>query len=348
MKKDKRATISDIARIANVSVATVSRALNNPEYPVSEETRKKILGIAKEIDYKPNIFSKMLKGGASKEIGVIVPNITNPFYSHLVSAVEKECIKNGYVPIICSSYNSQSLEEKHINMFSQKHVAGMLMSTISGNVEVLDNLSDNKMKFVLFDQDYTDLDYDSVSFDFYKGSSLALEYLTKHGHQDIAFLSAPIDRKSRKKRYEGYQDTLLDKGLKFDEQRVIISAKTVASDGGEFEFENGRALARLLLEGNTLPDAIVAINDMTAIGIIRELLENGFSVPDDISIIGFDNISISAMMTPALTTINQPSYETGTLATKMLLDRINGKVIKENKIILQPTLIERGSVKEIH
>lgn len=347
VKKGKRATISDIAKAAGVSIATVSRALNSPDYPVKEETKKKILKIAKELDYKPNIFGKMLKGGLSKEIGVIVPSITNPFYAQLVSAVEKECVDNDYVPIICSSYNSQELEKKHIDIFSQKHVAGMLMSTITNSKTFLNSLFDNNMKFVLFDQDYTDLDCDSISFDFYHASYLAIEYLVDCGHRDIAFLTAPIDRNSRKMIYKGYKHALLDKGLKYDKQRVIVSPEAAISEDGEYEYQNGRALTQALLKHGTLPDAIVAINDMTAIGIIKELGDNGIDVPNDLSVIGFDNISISAMTTPALTTINQPSYKTGILATKMLLDKIKGKDIKKNKIILRPMLVERDSVKKI-
>lgn len=344
----KNPTISDIAKMANVSIATVSRVLNNANYPVKEEVRNKILKIAREINYKPNIFSKMLKGGVSKEIGVIVPSITNPFYAQLVSAVEKECISRGYVPIICSSYNSSKLEKKHIDMFSQKQVAGMLMSTINNNKTLLKILSDLDMKFVLFDQNYEELDCDSVSFDFYKSSYLAVEYLIQCGHKDIALLTAPLDRKSRKLIYEGYKKCLKDKGLRFNSKRVIVSSASDTSERGEAEYENGRNLTRQLLESEMLPDAIVAINDMTAIGIIKELTSNGINVPNDISVIGFDNISISAMINPALTTMNQPSYETGILATRMLLDRIEGREVKNNKIVLQPTLIERNSVKKIH
>ncbi|WP_058485692.1 LacI family DNA-binding transcriptional regulator [Defluviitalea phaphyphila] len=344
----KAPTISDIAKLANVSIATVSRVLNNTNYPVKKEVREKVLKIAKELNYKPNIFSKMLKGGMSREIGVIIPSITNPFYAQLISAVEKECINRDYVPIVCSSYNSSKLEKKHLDMLLQKQVAGMLISTINTSKTFLKSLSSYNMKFVLFDQNYEDLEYDSVSFDFYKSSYLAVEYLIKCGHKDIAFLTAPIDRKSRKMIYKGYKQALRDNGLRFNRKRVVISSIKDMEFQGEREYENGKKLVKMLLKSETLPDAIVAINDMTAIGIIKELMSNKIDVPNDISVIGFDNISIGEMINPSLTTMHQPAYKTGTLAAKMLLDRIEGKEIENNKIILQPTLIERNSVKKIH
>lgn len=344
--KQRNPTISDIAKIANVSIATVSRVLSKADYPVKYETREKILKIAKEIDYKPNIFSKMLKGCPSKEIGVIIPSITNPFYAQLVSAVEGVCIKRGYIPIICSSYNSRQLEEKYIEMLSQRHVAGMIMSTISNSPKFIKKLSNTDMKFVFFDQNYEGLECDSVSFNFQKGGYLATEYLINCGHKDIALLTAPIDRKSRRMVVKGYKQALEDKGFKLNRQRIVISDTLIKDDGAEFEYENGRALTQLLLQSDVLPDAIMAINDMTAIGIMKELGLRGINVPNDISLIGFDNISISEMVTPALTTINQPSYETGTLAANMLLDRIEGKKIMSNKMIMQPILIERSSVKK--
>ncbi|SDK05444.1 LacI family DNA-binding transcriptional regulator [Natronincola ferrireducens] len=344
----KKPTISDIAKLANVSIATVSRVLSNSDYPVKEEVRQKILGISKEVNYKPNIFGKMLKGGSSKEIGVIIPSVTNPFYAQLVSAVEKQCINRGYIPLICSSYNNPKMEKRHIDILFQKQVAGIVMSTIRKDDPFLNiEAHDKNVKVVLFDQTRTDLQYDSVSFDFRKGGYMAVDYLIQCGHKDIAFLTAPIDRKSRKMILEGYKQALKINGIMYNSKRVIISSMIGTNDSGEFEYENGKTLARLLLQDKVLPDAIVTINDMTAIGIIRELTSEGIEVPKDVSIIGFDNISISSMITPSLTTINQPSYETGTLATKMLLDRIEGKEIETNNIVMKPTLIKRDSVKKI-
>lgn len=344
--KKKNATISDIAKKAGVSIATVSRVLNNSDYPVKEETREKVLKISEELEYKPNIFGKMLKGSPSMEIGIIVPSITNPFYAKLVSAVEKICISRGYVCIICNSYNSPKLEKKHIDMLSQKHVAGIIISTLSNSPSFIKKLSNNNMKYVFFDQNYEELKCDSVSFDFYKGSYMAMEYLIDCGHKDIALLTPPIDRKSRRLIHKGYKDSFESRGIEFNKRRVIISSDTVEGEVGEFEYNNGRALARLLLLEKELPDAIVAINDMTAIGIMSELAENNIRVPEDVSLMGFDNISISSMVTPTLTTINQPSYETGVLAATMLIDRLEGKKIETNKITMHPTLIKRNSVKE--
>lgn len=345
MNEMKRITIRDVAKVAGASITTVSRVLNKSDYPVKKELREKIIRVAEELNYKPNIFGKMLKGGSSTEIGVIVPTITNPYYAQLVSVVEKECILRGYVPIICSSYNSSKLERKHLDMLIQKKVAGIIISTINSNEAFLSELIQNNIRFILFDQNYEGTDYDNVSFDFLKSGYMATEYTIKCGHRSIAMLTTPLDRRSRKLIYEGYRKALKDNGIHFDKKWLIVLPAGDNKTGGDSDYENGKKLAKSLLNVGYLPDAVIAINDMTAIGIINELSVRGIRVPDDISVIGFDNILISFMVSPALTTIEQPTYETGYLATKILLDRIEGIEVKNSNILLQPSLIVRETVK---
>lgn len=348
MKGDKKLTIADIAKAAKVSNATVSRVLSNSDYPVKIEVRQRVLEIVKELDYKPNIFSQMLKGGVSKEIGVIVPSISNPFYAQLVSAVEKECIKRGYIPIICSSYNSPKVENNHIEMMQGRRIAGILISTISTSDVFLNKLEEAEVPFVLFDQSIEAFGGSTVSFDFYKGGYMAAEYLLSQGNKKIVFASPPMDRRSRRLIYSGYKQALKDSSVRYNSKKVLLTDCAQEDDSGDYDYQNGVKLAEMLLESKYLPDAVLAVNDMIAIGIINTFAEHEIQVPSDISVMGFDNIAFSGMVTPALTTINQPAYETGELAACILLDRIQGIDLSTKQVQIEPVLVERKSVRKIH
>lgn len=349
-QKGKRATVSDIAKRAGVSVATVSRVMNNSEYPVRAELRTRVLDAAAQLNYKPNAFSQILKGGTSREIGVIVPSITNPFYAQLVSVVEIECLKRGFTPIICSSQNSADLEKRHLENFERKQVEGVLLSSVHLSDALLEMLENSVQHFVLFDQTSPNYKGDCVGFDFFSGGYMATKYLLDCGHRDIAFISGPIDRPSRNQYFEGYRRALKEAGLRMNNRRVLLynDSEQVADVGMEGNLRWGRVLGELLLESDYLPDALVAINDIIAISMVKFLQSEGILVPRDISVIGFDDISVSSVVSPALTTVAQPAGETGKLASRILMDRLEGKPVEQNHIILEPRLIERESVRRLH
>ncbi len=345
-EKPKKPTILDIAAIANVSTATVSRVLSNADYPVKQEVREQIIAIAKDLSYSPNLFSRMLKGADSKEIGVIIPSVANPFYAQLVAAIEGFCIKHEYVPIICSSYNSPKLQLKHIEMLKQRCVSGILISVLTTDDEVINQLKELDTNIVLFDQTFENKEFDSVNFDFYKAGYMATEYLIQNGHRNITFATAPLERRSRKLFYKGYRKALDDHGIYFDETNLIISNVENDAINTDFHYQNGKNLAKMVLLNERLPDAIIAINDMTAFGIIKFFEANEIRVPADISVIGFDNIPFSEMVSPSLTTIEQPINLTGRLATEILINKIEQKADYERIITLEPKLIERKSVRK--
>ena len=348
MNTKDRATIFDIARLAGVSTATVSRVLNRVDYPVRDELREKVWKAARELHYTPNLFGRLLKTGRSSDIGIIIPTLTNPFYAQTVAGIESECRARGYNPLFCSSYNDVEKEKFYIDLLHYKCVAGMLISTINDDAEYLDNVLQYDPNMVFFDQQIENPDCDSVSFDFYGGGVMIAEYLLEMGHRDIAFLTTPLSRKSRRSIFEGFRKALADHGVRFDSSRLfVLSAEDTGYEESIAEFENGCALARLFLASGCGATAIVAVNDITAFGIISALLESNRRVPQDVSVMGFDNISISNMVNPPLTTINQPSYETGRLAAGMLLDKIRQEVKMRSNILLQPSVIERGSVIRI-
>jgi len=347
--KSKKTTIYDIANEVGTSTATVSRVLSNSGYPVSEELKRRILNTARKLNYSPNIVGRMLKKSGSMDIGVIIPTISNPFYAPIVLGIELEAKKRGYNILLCNSLRNPELERKSIETLYQKQVMGIIISTIDKSSAFLHEMQEYGVKFVSFDQNIGDINCSRVGFDFVKGGLIAVEHLIGMGHKKIAFLSAPLTKSSRIETHEGYKLGLLKNGLHYDERIVIVSDYEEESPKGTYEFENGKYLAELFLKIplNERPTAIFAVNDMTAVGIIQKFIESGVSVPEDISVIGFDNIEISSMINPPLTTINQPAFETGRLACKLLLDNLEDKQQNDFSITLEPSLLIRKSVKQI-
>ncbi len=347
--KNRDATIYDIAAEVGTSAATVSRVLSNSDYPVSEKLKQRVLDVSQKLSYSPNIVGRMLKKSVSMDIGVIIPTISNPFYPHMILGIESEARLRGYNILLCNSFRNPDTEKKYVQLLYQKQVRGIIISSIDENHMFLKEMQKNGVIVVVFDQDIDELKCSRVEFDYAKGGIMAVEYLARLGHRRIAFLSSPLTRKSRRETHEGYRLGLLENGLKYDSDLVLMSDYEEESREGTYEFENGKNLAMSFMDisQKERPTAIFAVNDMTAFGIIQHLFEKGMDIPGDVSVIGFDNIEMSSMINPPLTTVNQPSFETGRLAGKLLLDSLEGKERGEVSITLEPSLVVRKSVKQI-
>jgi LacI family transcriptional regulator len=343
--KSKKTTIYDIAAEVGTSAATVSRVLSDSGYPVREELKRRIINTAQKLKYSPNMVGRMLKKSGSMDIGVIIPTISNPFYPHIILGIELEARQRGYNILLCNSFRDPEAEKRYIESLYQKQVRGIIVSSIDENHMYLREMQKNGVKIIVFDQNIDGLKCGRVGFDFVKGGLMAIEHLIGLGHERIAFLSSPFKRRSRRETHEGYRLGLLKHGLRYDEDLVLVSDFEEESREGTYEFENGKKLAAHFLKKSKKerPTAIFAVNDMTAFGIIQQLGENGVGVPEDVSVVGFDNIEISSMINPPLTTVNQPSFETGRLASKLLLDSMKGEEHSEVSITLEPSLVVRKS-----
>lgn len=338
----KNATIYDVAAHCGLSVASVSRVLAKADYPVTEATRQKVLKSARELNYTVNTMAKMLKQQSTREIGVIVPNISNPCYAALVQGIQAVAIRNDYHVLLYNSFRNSETEQRNISMMLEKRVDGILLVSIGGNTDILERVNRMNCKLITVEQQLPGCEL-HVGYDYEKAGELATKNLIEFGHRDIAFLGARLDRPSRVQMLNGYKKALLDEGIEENPEYIWL-ADAEAEQGSIFEIENGRTAARHMLTLDQRPTGCVCLNDMTALGAVEAIRDAGLSVPEDMSVIGFDNISYSALSTPKLTTIDQHAGRMGELAMQMMIEQLTGLNPAQTAIELEPDLIERASV----
>jgi len=346
----KTVTIRDIAKSVNASQATVSRVLSDSDYPVSEAMRDKIKKAAKQMNYTPNLAGRQLKTNTSMTIGIIVPSISNPFYSEVVSGVEEVARQRGYHVLLCNSCQDIELEKNYFRTLLENQVKGVIISSLSKGNEMLAQYSQRGGCVISIDQAQNNSDVFQVNYDYRRGGYIAIQHLLENGHRRIAYVSAPLDRPSRIGIYKGYQDALREYEAPFDEALLCIAE---ALEGqyydGKYEFNNGRTLAKRLLSlpPEKRPTAVFACNDLTALGVMYEFQEHGHRVPDDVSIVGFDNVDLAVMTSPPLTTVEHPKSEMGRFACHMLFQVLEGDTGQIQEIMLQPKLVHRQSTQSI-
>jgi len=338
----KPITIHDIAEIAKVSPATVSRVLSNSEYPVSKALQDRIRRIAEEANYIPNMLGKQLKKNTSTTIAVIIPSISNPFYSSVVLGIEEIARENNYTVITCNSLQDPALEEEYLRTIMEKQIKGLIISSITEDKTLLRNCMNMGLNVIAIDQTIEEEQVSQIKFNYEKGGYLATKHLIDMGHTHIMYLTSKLDRPSRKSIYQGYVDAMNDAGLK----PVMEQSGAEEQYNAIHDFDTGKRMAKRVLKAAERPTALFVCNDMMAFGVINELTEQEVKVPQDISVMGFDGIDFGMMIHPPLTTIKQPDYEMGKMACKLLFDKIKGEDIPAYDIVLQPQLIKRSSVEQ--
>lgn len=342
--KDK-VTIYDVAKMANVSPATASRVLSGSNYPIKEELKKRVIAAAKKLNYSPNVLARSLKSNISHDIGVVVPTISNPFYSSVILGIENEADKRGYNLLLCNTFRNVEKEKRYLQSLYEKQVKGVIISTLGAkNIE---EYIEKGLEFVLLDQRIDNLECSIISFDCFKGAYMAVEYLIRNGHRKIAFVSSPLTKWTRNETFKGYAAALEDNGIGVKEEYFLIGSDEEETDEEGFEFKNGKRMADEFMRRKLDATAVLAVNDMTAFGFIQQMYLHGKKVPDDISVIGFDDISFAKMFSPPLTTIQYPAYEVGRLAAMLLLDKLAGNNSSSMSVNLHPKLIVRDSVKPL-
>lgn len=333
----KMATLKDVARKAGVSVPTVSRVINNYQY-VREATKAKVLKAIDKLDYQPDIRAQSLRGLKTKVIGLIIPDRFNPYYEQLASELEDVCYEQGYGLLLCSSKNNPERELAYLNILERQKVEGvfLVLSTAVLTGQKLNNLIKRGIQVVL-DEDTPGISTSVVSADFHMGACQAVEYFISLGHREIAFINGPMNVSSSIGRFKGYRDTLNKYELKISKDLI---------KEGEFTYETGyKRTLELLRKWGDRFTAIFCSDDLVALGVLRAIQDKGKSVPQDYSIIGFDNVYLGSIIEPSLTTIAQPLKKIASRVLKIIMRKKMTKdgSYRKGKVILPTKLIVRES-----
>lgn len=339
--ENSKVTIHDIAKELNIDSSTVSRALsNNPR--VKQKTKDKILEKANEMGYQRNLLASSLRNNKTNTIGVIVPRISRHFFSSAIAGIEETAYEAGYNVIICQSLEQLNREQKIANTLSANRVDGVLISISmeTTDSDYLKIFKKNGTPLVFFDRHIDIPGNSNVIIDDFQGGFDATEHLLLQGCKKIAHFSGPQELEIYKNRFKGYQSALEKHNIELD-NNLVIPSKLMEIDGIES--------AKKLLSKRTPIDGIFSSNDTAAISALQYLKGEGIKIPEDIAIVGFSNEPISSVIEPSLTTIDQPGFEMGKIATNLLLAQINNKsnTIVAETILLKPVLIQRNSSKKI-
>lgn len=330
------ATMKDIARVAGVSTSTVSHVINKTRY-VSDDIAERVNKAAKDLNYAPSALARSLKMNRTRTIGMLVTTSTNPFFGEVVKGVERSCYQQGYSLILCNTEGDNQRMKASINTLLQKRVDGLILmcSTLEGErIEVFERYPD--IPVVVMDWGPMLFASDKIQDNSLRGGYMATQYLIECGHQSIGCITGPLSRHQAQMRYEGYKRAMLEAGLTINPDWIIES---------DFECEGGaQALYRLQKKG-PLPSAIFVSNDMMAMGVIHAASDLDIAIPEQLSIIGYDDIHIANFMTPSLTTIHQPKYRLGQAAIETLLNKLENQSREPQVVQLEPTLVVRQSVK---
>lgn len=325
-------TIKKIAELAGVSSATVSKVINGKDEHISDATRQNVLKIVEREGYIPNGIAKSLRVRNTKTIGLIIPDVMNPFFAELARGVGDAAEKRGYTVILCNTDNEGIKEDKTIKILQEKMVDGIIIAATENSAGK--SLERCNIPLVLLDRHIElDMKVGSITVDNEKGGYIATEYLIGKGCNNISYISSKTSTKPSAERLEGYKRALMKNGIEFNEDITYYN---------NFRTETGYLGVLNVLDINKRIDGIFCGNDLIAIGAIKALKEKGIRVPEDVRVIGFDNISICDFIDPPLTTIRQPIYEMGEEAIEMLINIIENCSTGPNKV-LSPTLIKRGS-----
>ena len=329
----KYITLKMVAERAEVSVNTASRAINNKP-DINEETKKKVLKVAQELGYVRNATAVALRTRKTGTIGVVIADNRNPFYAEVLNGMEVAARKKNYHIILANTQRDYKKEEEAINLLLAKRVDGLLITPVQDRDDDIKNLIEANIPFVVVGRDFENIEVDAVYNDEIKGGFLAIENLIKKGHKRIALINGFLHKSPAKGRLEGYKNALKKYGIPFDDALVSV---------GDIDVKDGYERTKQLLEKGLNFTAIFAYNDMMAFGAMRAIKEKGLRIPEDIGLVGYDDIPFSSLISPPLTTIKLKKHDLGVESVKLLFSRINGSRKKMKKIMLDVELHIRES-----
>lgn len=331
-------TIKDVAKKANVSISTVSRVINDSK-PVSDDIKMRVVKVIEELGYKPNPVARSLVTKKSRLLGVIIPDISDPYIAELLNAIEEVAKTYDYDIILCNSYGSEASEEHYLNLLKMKQIEGMIFLTYKLRPFHKEFFESSKMPVVMINRDASELNLSSVSINHFDAMYEVTSKLFAEGHSDVVLIRngseadvfGPSHLEGYKKAHETHNKT-------FDENQVF---------NGGFKIDKAYDIIKQLVERDAVPSAIVATTDSMAIGAMNALVDSGLNVPNDVSVVGFYDTKIAQLYRPQLTTIHQPIYDIGAISIRLLIKQINGDEKESKHFYLPHDLIVRDSTRSL-
>lgn len=334
-------TLQDIAALTGFSKSTVSRVLNNKgeECRISARTREVVLKAAEKLNYRPNQLARGLRLKRTQTIGLIIPDISNPFFAYTTRMIQSFAFDEmGYSLIVCNTNEDLATEIEQVELLKSKGVDGFIIMPVGLDDTHISHLVQDGFAVVLLDRCFEDLEISSVVVDNYAGSYEAVEHIINKGHRRIAIVQGLPNTSTNTARVKGYRDALTDYGISVNETYIV---------GRDFRQENGYIETKALLERHDRPTAIFATSDLITLGVFRAIHEVNYKVPDDISLVCFDDVDFAPFLVSPLTVVHQPRTLMGEHAVKLLMDEISTGGTVKKKVVLKPQLVVRGSVRDL-
>jgi len=333
--KKRPVTIKDIARILNISVSTVSRALRDT-YDVNQETKERVVALAAELNYKPNFNATGLAKGSTRNIGIVIPHITNYYFSTVITGIQEIAFDHGFKIVLFVTNDSSKREIEIIESLAISSFDGLLVAISSNTDECMhfQEVIDNGLPIVFFDRVPAEIETSKVVQDDYYGAFQAVAHLITNGYKKIAHIAGPKGLSFTKKRLQGYLDALAAYEMEIQEDWIIHSG---------FSQEDGANDCKVLMDLPNRPDAIFAVNDRKAIGAMLTLKSRNIDIGPQVGVVGFTNDPMASIITPALTTVAEPAYEIGKRSCELLIKHITKTYFEAESVVLANKLIVRES-----
>lgn len=328
------ATIKEVADYAKVSVATVSRVINKTGY-VSLDLQERVISAMERLHYRPSALARGLRRQETQTVGVLIPQLDQPFFSALAYAIEQTLFNSDYRALICSAEENPSKELAYVEMLLRQRVDGVIVVPTNHSSESVQRLLEQQIPVVLVDRDIPNIEINRVLSNNEQGGFMGAQHLLELGHTCIGVISATTYSAPMNQRVAGARRAMADYGIQHDPDLLIGSAS--------HRFETGYEAAKVLLSRQPRPTAIFALTDVMAMGVLRAAVEASLWLPTDLSVIGFDGIPLSEYSVPALTTVAQPTYQMGETAASLMLRQVRDIDAPIETIMLENTLIVRNS-----
>lgn len=331
----KGPTMKDVAKKAGVSLSTVSRSINSP-HELKQETLMVVRKAMKELNFSANEIARSLKNRKSQTIGIIIPNILNPFFARIVRSAEHYLFENKYTPIIYDSEEDAVKEEKYLQSLLERRVDGVLFVPSKENKRIPEFIKQKSIPTVFIDR-YFSKDFDFVKGNNYSGIALIISFLVSRGYEKIGMIAGSQETVSGKERYLAFLKAITMHNLKVEKKYVKF---------GSYSIESGYFRMNELLNTGEYPEVIISANNFIGIGAFQAIKERGYKIPDDIGIVIYDEVYLADFVDPPLTVVVQPAEELGRSAAELLLERIDSQgILPPRELVIEPKLIVRNSTK---